>query len=279
MNAALAALAAAGYAASDVTAALVVRRLPAAAIALWGHVVAAAVLLAVAVVVAPVPPAGGALAAVAGGLIAGLGAVAYYTALGRGPASLLAPLAASGLTLPVLAGVLRGERGAVLAAVGTATLLAGIALLSAARDREGVRLERAALALALAAAATFGTYFLVVDAAVGDGAGHPLWVAGLVCVGSAVAALPVVGLRVAAAGPPREALQGLLAVGAFLAVADLSLALALDGGDIALVSVIASSDPALTVVAARLFLGERVSARQAAGIALALGGLLAVAAA
>jgi uncharacterized membrane protein len=51
------------------------------------------------------------------------------------------------------------------------------------------------------------------------------------------------------------------------------------GGDVALVSVISSSDPAITVVAARLVLAERVSRGQGAGLALALTGLLAVAAA
>jgi uncharacterized membrane protein len=51
------------------------------------------------------------------------------------------------------------------------------------------------------------------------------------------------------------------------------------GGDVALVAVFASLDPALTVFAARLVLAECVSRRQAAGIGFALAGLLSVAAA
>jgi uncharacterized membrane protein len=51
------------------------------------------------------------------------------------------------------------------------------------------------------------------------------------------------------------------------------------GGDVALVSVISSSDPAITVVAARVVLEERVSRAQGAGVALTLTGLAAVAAA
>jgi drug/metabolite transporter (DMT)-like permease len=163
---------------------------------------------------------------------------------------------------------------------GTAALLAGVALLAGARDGGGVRMGRPALVLGVASALAFGTYFLVVDVAVGGGA-SPLWVAGLVTVGSAVAAAAVLLRRgrASALRLPRVARGRLLAVGAFLAVADLALAAAMATGDVALVSVIASSDPALTVVAARLVLAERISARQALGLGVTLAGLLGVAAA
>jgi drug/metabolite transporter (DMT)-like permease len=280
MSVALAALAAAGYAATDTTTAALVRRVPPAVVAFWAHVVASVVLLGAAALLAPVPPAGAVLAALAGGLIAGVGAVAYYASLSRGPASVLAPLAASGLALPVLVGVARGERTAVLAALGLAVLVAGAALLGAQDDR-GEPVERGALVLGLVAAAAFGAYFVTVDVAVDAQAGHPLWVAGFVTVGSALAALPAMlwtagrtSLR-----PGREARIGLLAIGAFLTLGDLSLTAAMDAGDVALVAVVASTDPVLTVIAARIVLAERVSRRQAAGIGLALTGLLGVAAA
>jgi len=283
----LAALAAAGYSASDVTTAVVVRRVPAALVAFWAHVVAALALLAAALLLAPVPGLRAAAAALIGGLVAGAGAVAYYAALKRGPASVLAPLAAAGLTLPVAVGVAQGERTALLAAAGTVGLLLGIALLAAqgreagVGGRSGVRMGRGALLLGAGAAVTFGAYFVIVDRAVGAEGGHPVWVAALVVVGSALAAAPVL-LRAGgplALRPPPEARRGLLAVGLFLTVADLALAAALDAGDVALVSVVASSDPALTVLAARVLLAERLSRRQGAGVALALTGLLGVAAA
>jgi len=281
MSVLLAALAAAAYAASDITTAVAVRRVPPAAIALWAHIIAAVALLAAAAVLAPPPSAAAALAAAGGGLVAGGGAVAYYAALRRGPASVLAPLAAAGLILPVLAGVVRGERTAVLAGLGTLVLLAGIALIAARRDDGGVHVSRAALLLGAGAAVAFGTYFVVVDRAVDAAAGHPLWVAALVVVGSAAAAVPVL-LRAggaAALRPPADARPALLAVGALLAIADLALAAAMAAGDVALVSVVAASDPALTVVAARVVLAERLSRRQAAGVVLTLAGLAGVAAA
>jgi drug/metabolite transporter (DMT)-like permease len=279
MSALLALVAAAGYAASDVTTARTVRRVRPAAVALWAHVIASVVLLAAALATSAPPAAAAMAAALAAGLVAGAGAVAYYRALKRGSASLLAPVAAAGLVLPVTVGVLREERTALLAALGTGVLLAGVALLAQARG-DGARADRTAIALALAAAAGFGSYFVVLDAAVGTSA-NPLWIAGLVTVGSALAAVPPL-LRaggVAALRPPAVTARPLLAVGLFLAIADFALAAAMAKGDVALVSVISSSDPVLTVVAARLLLEERVSRPQAAAVALALTGLLAVAAA
>ena len=158
-------------------------------------------------------------------------------------------------------------------------LLGGVALLARAHG-DGARADRTAIALALAAAVGFGSYFVVLDVATGDGA-DPLWIAGLVTVGSALAAVPAL-LNVA--GPSRAApadrrARPLLAVGLFLAVADLALAVAMAKRRRRARAVISSSDPVLTVVAARVVLDERVSRAQAAGVALALTGLLAVAAA
>jgi drug/metabolite transporter (DMT)-like permease len=202
--------------------------------------------------------------------------VAYYRALKRGSASLVAPIAAAGLILPVTAGVVRGERTALFAALGTAVLLAGITLLARARGT-GARADRTAILLAVLAAASFGSYFVVLDAATG-GSGDPLWIAGLVAVGSASAAVPA-RLKldgITALAPPTQGRAGVVAVGLLLALADVALTAAMAGGDVALVSVISSSDPAIT---ARLVLAERVSRGQGAGLALALTGLLAVAAA
>ncbi len=278
MSALLAAVAAAGYAASDVTSARAVRRVRPAAVALWAHVVATVLLLGAGLLTAAPPSAGTSATALAAGFVAGAGAVVYYAGLKRGAASLLAPIAASGLVLPVTVGVLRGERTVLLAGLGTVVLLAGVAVLARARG-EHARADRVAIGLGLLGAAGFGSYFVVLDAA--SSGADPLWIAGLVTTGSALAAVPAL-LRndgLAALLPPAGATAALVAVGLFLAVADLALAAAMAKGDVALVSVISSSDPVLTVVAARVLLEERISRQQAAGVALALSGVLAVAAA
>ncbi len=278
MSALLAAVAAAGYAASDITSARAVRRVRPAAVALWAHVLATALLLGAGLLTAAPPSAATSATALAAGLVAGAGAVVYYAGLKRGAASLLAPVAASGLVLPVTVGVIRGERTVLLAALGTAVLLAGVTVLARARG-ESARADRVAIGLGLLGAAGFGSYFVVLDAA--SSGADPLWIAGLVTTGSALAAVPAL-LRtdgLAALVPPADATVALVGVGLFLAVADLALAAAMAKGDVALVAVISSSDPVLTVVAARLLLEERISRHQAAGVALALTGVLAVAAA
>jgi drug/metabolite transporter (DMT)-like permease len=278
MSALLAAVAAAGYAASDITSARAVRRVRPAAVALWAHVLATALLLGAGLLTAAPPSAATSATALAAGLVAGAGAVVYYAGLKRGAASLLAPVAASGLVLPVTVGVIRGERTVLLAALGTAVLLAGVTVLARARG-QSARADRVAIGLGLLGAAGFGSYFVVLDAA--SSGADPLWIAGLVTTGSALAAVPAL-LRtdgLAALVPPADATVALVGVGLFLAVADLALAAAMAKGDVALVAVISSSDPVLTVVAARLLLEERISRHQAAGVALALTGVLAVAAA
>jgi len=287
LGAALAVVAAAGYSASDLTTAVVVRRGTApvapALVAYWAHLVATVLLVGAAALAAAPPPVAEAGLALGAGFVAGAGVVVYYAALARGAASILAPLAAAGLILPVLVGVARGERTVLLAVAGTAVLLAGVALLAGSGREDGARADARALVLAGLGALCFGGYFVFVDLAVGDGTdAHPLWVAGLVTTGTALAATPIV---LATAGrrallvPPACGWFAVAAVGVLLTVADLALTVAMTQGDVALVSVVASADPALSVLAARFVLAERISRRQAAGVAVALAGLLAVAAA
>src|SRR3712207_2088790 len=86
MSTLLAFIAAAGYAASDLTTARAVRTVRPAAVALWAHVLGAALLLGAAAATAPSPGAHVTGAALAAGLVAGVGVVAYYRALKRGSA-------------------------------------------------------------------------------------------------------------------------------------------------------------------------------------------------
>ena len=280
----LAALAAIGYSASDLTTARAVRRVNPALLAFWAPMLASLPLFAAAALLIPAPGIDATFVALGAGAVAGVGAVAYFFALRRGAASLVAPLAATGILLPVAVGVTQGDRAVLPAAAGTLVVLAGVGAIARARSGAGVgtRLGARTLALALGAAAAFGGYFVLVDVAVGDAGAAPLWTAALVLIGSALPAIPGIhGLRtrVADLRVPEGAHRGLLMLGALLALADLALALAFSFGDLALVSVVPASDPVLTVLAARLLFDERLSTRQALGAALAMVGVLVVAAA
>ena len=281
----LAALAAVGYSAGDLATVRAVQRVNPAVVAFWAPIVAGLPVLAIAALAGPPPALESSLLAVGAGAVAGVGVVAYFFALRRGAASIVAPLAATGILLPVAVGVARGDRAILPAAIGTLVVLAGATALARARDGadDRHRLGGGTLALALTAAAGFGGYFVLVDVAVGTGGGGAaLWTAGLVLIGSALPAVPGVhGLRTRAADLrlPATSVRGVLVLGALLAAADLALTLAFSVGDVALVSVVAASDPIITVLAAHVLFAEHLSRRQILGVATALGGVLVVAAA
>jgi drug/metabolite transporter (DMT)-like permease len=134
--------------------------------------------------------------------------------------------------------------------------------------------------LALLTAMLFGAFFLVVDrgsAAAGDGV---LWVALGIQLGALPIALPVAlragGFRSLRMRRPAV----LLPVGGLTALnlaGDASLAYAVTGAELAVVSVLASLAPVVTVLLVRAFTAERLTRLQGVGATLAVVGTLAVA--
>jgi drug/metabolite transporter (DMT)-like permease len=134
--------------------------------------------------------------------------------------------------------------------------------------------------LALLTAMLFGTFFVAVDrgsAAAGDGV---LWVT----LGIQVGALPVTLVTALSTG----GLKGLrvtepavlLPVGVVTALnlaGDASLSFAVIGAELAVVSVLASLAPVVTVLLARAFTAERLTRLQSIGVALAVIGTLVIA--
>jgi len=125
----LAVLASLCYGSSDIVAGVAARRVTPIAVALWGHGIGTAVVVAATVVVAGRPTWGAFGPGVLAGGVAGLGLLLYYGALRRGQVSVVTPLAATGVAVPVLVGAVTGEVpglvgwvGLVIAAVGVLTL-------------------------------------------------------------------------------------------------------------------------------------------------------------
>ena len=128
---------------------------------------ALALLIPFALAVADETPSASAVgwAALAGsaGIIA-LGA--FYRALAIGTMSVVAPISATAAAVPVLVGLVEGERPSTLQVAGMAIALAGVILASREPIEEGADPpNRAAIGLALVAAAGFGTFFVGIDKA------------------------------------------------------------------------------------------------------------------
>jgi drug/metabolite transporter (DMT)-like permease len=198
-----------------------------------------------------------------------LGLYAYYQGMRVGAMSIVAPIAGVSAIVPVTVGVASGDRPSSWQGAGIACALAGVFLAS----REPGRMERrlaAGVGLALFAALGFGGYFPVMHAA---GEADFWWAALLFRITSTSVILTAALIR-----RPPLAVKGLdlpliLLVGVGDMAGNLLFAAASAQGLVSIVSVLASLYPIVTVLLARIVLGERVARSQEAGVGLTLAGV------
>jgi drug/metabolite transporter (DMT)-like permease len=291
----------ASYGASDFLASRVIKRLSPVLLVLYSQAAQGLVLLVMVLALRqPFTPVGLSWGAAAGALIA-IGLLGYYQALALGPTAVVAPLAASSAVIPVLVELARGEFPGVPAMVGVLVVGAGIVITTLATSREpneepappcrgamrpcrgpalGIARPPRAILLALLTAMLFGTFFLLVDRGSAAAGGGVLWVA----LGIQLGALPITLLTALWAGELRDGLKVaqpavLLPAGALTTLnlaGDVSLAYAVTGAELAVVSVLASLAPVVTALLARIFTAERLTRLQGVGVSLAVVGTLVV---
>jgi len=215
------------------------------------------------------------------GLLAGVGGgaglAAFYQALALGTMSIVSPITACGAVVPFALSLATGERPAAIA-IGGAALALGGAVLASVEERRAASAERAqAIVLAFAAAIALGlfVYFLGLGSREGDALST--------LFGARVGSLSLlIGLSLATRGPlgvPRRWLLPVFAVGLADVSANALFAFASTHSLLALVSVLGSLYPVVTVLLAHVVLGERLTRPQQAGIAAAIVGVAAIAAA
>jgi drug/metabolite transporter (DMT)-like permease len=200
---------------------------------------------------------------------------AFYRALAIGTMSIVAPISATGVALPVIVGIATGDRPSAIVVVGLVVTTVGVILASREvhEDEEQASAGRTSIILALLAAIGFGTYFIGADVAADESV---LWT---VVLGRGIA-VPVVGLAVLTRGVGLPRGNDLLVLGAAGAVDLLATGLygfANTHGDLSIVSVVGSLYPIATVILARAVLDERVRTLQAAGVVAALAGVALIA--
>jgi drug/metabolite transporter (DMT)-like permease len=133
----LAVVASVAYGLSDVLSGSAVRRHSTASVALWSQLAGLALLGLAALVVRPAlsrPVLGWGLAA---GALAAVALLLFYTALQRGRTAVVAPVAGSGVVVPVVAGLLRGEPLAWTAVLGVVAVVAGVLVVAATGGGDG----------------------------------------------------------------------------------------------------------------------------------------------
>jgi uncharacterized membrane protein len=207
----------------------------------------------------------------AAGACGAVGISAFYRALATGTISIVSPVSACGALVPVCLALATGERPGPVAMAGSAVALAGAVLASVHEIRGEHPAARSSMGLALLAAFGIGGFLWFLARASEGGHTLPallgtrlgsltlLWIGVLVTRSSIAIPRPQV---------PMVGLIGLLDTGA-----NGLFAAATQHGYIAVVSVLGSEYPVVTVILAHGFLGERITPPQWAGVALALTGV------
>jgi drug/metabolite transporter (DMT)-like permease len=206
----------------------------------------------------------------AAGLAGAVGLVVFFRALAHGVMSVVAPVTAvTAAAVPVLVGLLGGNRIGAWAAVGIALALVAVVLVSAEGGLSALRSARPAnLTPALLAGVAFGFFFVLLDRTSADSGLTPLVAARLASMSLAVTVALVTrqSLRV-----PRTALPVVAASGALDMVANALFLLATQQpGQLAITGVLASLYPVSTVVLAQVVLRERLAPAQVAGLGAAV---------
>jgi drug/metabolite transporter (DMT)-like permease len=234
------------------------------------------------------------LGAVAG--IAGTaGLLLYLRALAVGPMGVVAPLSSVvGAGLPLVAGVLYGERLGPLTVLAIVVALVAILLATAGTRRDAA--ATTGLLLGLAAGVGFGLFFVGLGATSDDSGLWPL-VAGRVTSLTLVAALvlrhrlplrtrhAVLQPEVAGAAAPVSVaalapspVRLMIVSGVFDSTANVLFLLSARLGNLGVSAVVVSLYPVVVVLLARMVLRERLTGMQLASAGLALGASMLLAA-
>ena len=226
----------------------------------------------------PFPGAEGLWPAAAGGAAGIVALAAFYRGLAIGTMSIVAPISATGAAVPVFVGVATGDRPGALVAAGIAVAIVGVVLASREEAPEGAAQTAAAkrsVLLALVAALGFGAFFVGMDGSTDEGV---LWA----LLAARIASSSLIFLAFAAARPDVPGDPRLLALLGGIGLLDLGAnacyAVATTHGLLSVTAVVGSLYPLVTVLLARLVLGERVRRVQELGIAAALLGVVLIAA-
>lgn len=212
--------------------------------------------------------------AAAAGVVGSWGIVGLYHGLSHGDISVVAPVSAVvGAVLPAVVGFVQGERPGLMAVVGIVLAVAAVALISGALGTHQHNTPRHIVVLAIGVGACFGTLFVFLDRTDGDSGMWPLVIARFASVPFLVA---VAGIT--RTGVVRHRLSLLIAVtaGVFDMGANVLYLVAVRGGMMSIVAVVASLYPASTVALAFVVDKERIGRWQTIGLVVAAAALVLV---
>lgn len=201
------------------------------------------------------------------GVIGALGIAGLYHGFAHGDVSVVAPTSAVvGAVVPVVAGLILGERPSALALVGIVIAVTAVALVSGAIGTHEHNTPPRIVVLAVLVGACFGLLFVALDRADSDSGLWPLVIARF-------ASVPMLLILSGATGARpvrhRASMQIAVVAGVFDMGANVLYLLAVRGGMLSIVSVVSSLYPASTVALAFAVDKERLTKWQAIGLGAA----------
>ncbi|MGH3766290.1 MAG: EamA family transporter [Pseudonocardiaceae bacterium] len=225
-------------------------------------------------------PGGPSATAVGFGALAGLagssGLLLYFRGLARGPMGVVAPLSAlAGAGLPLVVGVVAGERPGPVTLSGVMVAVIAIAFATAGTSHD--RAAISGLLLGIGSGVGFGLFYVALDATAPESGLWPL-------LAAKIAAVTVFGPLALARRTPGSALRRhdrlivpsliilslIILSGTADMVSNILFLLATRTGGLSVSAVVVSLYPVVVVLLARFVLRERLTLMQATSVALAL---------
>jgi drug/metabolite transporter (DMT)-like permease len=267
------------YGSADFLGGAASRRLRASSVLTVSAPVGALVLVVAALLAGGRPELAGIPWAAAAGACGGVGLIVFYAGLAAGPMHLVAPVSALVSTaLPVGVAIASGERPGLPVYAGGLICVLATVLVSMERGQPGAESPPVSRGLAYGTVAgiMFGLFFVFLRVAAASGV---LWPSAL---SRATGAAILLGVAVWAGAPPAwrgaspRVLAAVIGSGVLDAIANVCYVLATRAGLFGVAVVLTSLYPGVTVLLARLVLGERLRPVQLAGLLLAIAGIAVV---
>jgi len=237
-------------------------------VAAFGQMVSLVLVLAAVVVMGtPLPSASTWAWSAFAGVVGALGIAGLYHGFAHGEISVVAPTSAVvGAAVPVVAGLLLGERPSGLALLGIVIAVTAVALVSGAIGTRQHNTPSRIVVLAVGVGACFGLLFVALDQTDSNSGVWPLVIARFASVPMLIG---LAGLTRSRPSRHRGSLQLAVGAGVFDMGANVLYLAAVRGGMLSIVSVVASLYPASTVALAFSLDKERLTKWQAVGLAAA----------
>jgi drug/metabolite transporter (DMT)-like permease len=220
----------------------------------------------------PVMPLESWLWTTGGGFGGALALVAFYKAMSMGSMTVIAPITAViGLSVPVIAGVLSGERPSGSAWIGILLATIAVALVADVLDRHDLPTPPRVIWMAVAAGLGFGMIFVCMGNASHDHGVWPLFGQRLVSVPT-VAAIALIQTR--SISVPKNVFLLSIAAGVLDTSANGLYLLATSAELMSIVSVVVAMYPVATIFLAMTLDHERLHKSQGVGLLLAITSLV-----